>query len=92
MTVTQALATLFPHDPPRFLARTPHGYHDAEQIRAELNGAGFADISVEAVDGSGILTGFGFPSPGYSPVVITSIVIPSFVARSLFFAPENAGT
>ena len=26
--VTNALAAMFPHDPPRFLARTPHGYHD----------------------------------------------------------------
>jgi ubiquinone/menaquinone biosynthesis C-methylase UbiE len=48
--VTEALATLFPQDPPRFMARTPHGYHDAEQIRAELNGAGFRNISIEAVD------------------------------------------
>jgi ubiquinone/menaquinone biosynthesis C-methylase UbiE len=49
--VTQALATLFPHDPPRFMARTPHGYHDAERIRTELNAAGFADISIDGVDG-----------------------------------------
>ena len=48
--VTQALAELFPHDPPRFLARTPHGYHDADRIRAELNAAGFADVSIEAVE------------------------------------------
>jgi ubiquinone/menaquinone biosynthesis C-methylase UbiE len=49
--VTQALATLFPHDPPRFMARIPHGYHDVETIRAELTAAGFAEISVETVDG-----------------------------------------
>lgn len=48
--VTQALAPLFPHDPPRFLARVPHGYHDGALIRAELNAAGFADISIDAVD------------------------------------------
>src|SRR6476661_395319 len=42
--VTEALAAVFPHDPPRFMARTPHGYHDAERIRADLNAAGFADI------------------------------------------------
>ena len=50
--VTQALATLFPDDPPRFMARTPHGYHDVERIREELNTAGFTDISVDAVDGT----------------------------------------
>src|SRR5258708_6990212 len=48
--VTEALAALFPHDPPRFMARTPHGYHDVERIRADLNGAGFTDISVDAVE------------------------------------------
>lgn len=48
--VTQALAALFPRDPPRFLARTPHGYHDLERIREELTAAGFADVSVDAVD------------------------------------------
>jgi len=31
------------------MARTPHGYHDVERIRAELNAAGFADISLDAV-------------------------------------------
>ena len=48
--VTEALAAVFPHDPPRFLARTPHGYHDVKVIRSELNAAGFADISIDAVD------------------------------------------
>jgi ubiquinone/menaquinone biosynthesis C-methylase UbiE len=48
--VTQALAAVFPHDPPRFMARTPHGYHDAERIREELNAVGFRNISVDAVD------------------------------------------
>ena len=27
-TVTTALESLFPEDPPRFMARTPHGYYD----------------------------------------------------------------
>ena len=48
--MTEALAAFFPHDPPRFMARTPHGYHDVEHIRTELNAAGFVDISVDAVD------------------------------------------
>jgi ubiquinone/menaquinone biosynthesis C-methylase UbiE len=48
--VTEALVAVFPNDPPRFLARTPHGYHDVERIRAELKAAGFADISVDAMD------------------------------------------
>jgi SAM-dependent methyltransferase len=47
--VTQALAPLFPNDPPGFMARTPHGYHDADQIRAELVAAGFTAMSVDTV-------------------------------------------
>jgi len=41
--VTNALATLFPADPPRFMARTPHGYFKREQIAADVAAAGFAD-------------------------------------------------
>jgi ubiquinone/menaquinone biosynthesis C-methylase UbiE len=48
--VTQALAVLFPADPPQFLARTPHGYHDADQIRAELAAAGFAKPAIDTVE------------------------------------------
>lgn len=47
--VTQALALVFPNDPPRFLARTPHGYHNTDQIHAELVAAGFAAISIDTV-------------------------------------------
>ena len=45
--VTNAVAAVFPHDPPRFLARTPHGHHDVALIREELRRAGFADIRIE---------------------------------------------
>lgn len=40
-TVTTALATVFPEDPPRFLARTPHGYYDQQIIERDLSRAGF---------------------------------------------------
>jgi ubiquinone/menaquinone biosynthesis C-methylase UbiE len=40
-TVTAALQGLFPHDPPRFLARTPHGYHDVVTITRDLEAGGF---------------------------------------------------
>jgi ubiquinone/menaquinone biosynthesis C-methylase UbiE len=45
--VTNALARMFPNDPPRFLARTPHGYHDTALIRRELEGAGFSRVAIE---------------------------------------------
>jgi SAM-dependent methyltransferase len=50
--VNEALSAFFPRDPPCFMARTPHGYHDVERIRVELNAAGFSKISVEAVHDS----------------------------------------
>jgi len=48
--VTERLAQMFPDDPPRFLARTPHGYHDPDRIRDEVGAAGFRDVTIEAVD------------------------------------------
>jgi len=39
--VTKALESLFPHDPPRFMARTPHGYHDPANIERDLKHGGF---------------------------------------------------
>jgi ubiquinone/menaquinone biosynthesis C-methylase UbiE len=41
-TVTTALAAVFPDDPPRFLARTPHGYHEQSTIERDLAAGGFA--------------------------------------------------
>ena len=39
--VTSALAVFFAADPPRFLARTPHGYHDRATIERDLRQGGF---------------------------------------------------
>src|SRR4051794_33993295 len=47
--VTDALATFFPNDPPRFMARTPHGYHDIALIRSDLAKAGFKYATIETV-------------------------------------------
>ena len=40
-TVTTALESVFPRDPPRFMARTPHGYHDRNQLARDLADGGF---------------------------------------------------
>src|SRR5450432_1792741 len=40
-TVTKALESLFPNDPPRFMARTPHGYYDLANIERDLKHGGF---------------------------------------------------
>jgi len=40
-SVTTALESVFPDDPPRFLARTPHGYHERAAIERDLASGGF---------------------------------------------------
>jgi len=42
-TVTSALESVFPSDPPRFLARTPHGYVERARIETDLASAGFGN-------------------------------------------------
>ena len=51
-TVTDALAGVYPADPPRFMERVPHGYFDTSRIAADLRAAGFAATpAFEAVAG-----------------------------------------
>lgn len=40
-TIETALESVFPGDPPRFLSRTPYGYHDRSIIERELANGGF---------------------------------------------------
>jgi SAM-dependent methyltransferase len=40
-TVTTALESVFPKDPPRFMARIPHGYYDHPTIERDLANGGF---------------------------------------------------
>jgi SAM-dependent methyltransferase len=49
--VTDALAEFFPDDPPRFLARTPYGYHGTALIRYELQEAGFSQTRIRTSEG-----------------------------------------
>lgn len=48
--VADAVAGLFPDDPPRFFERTPFGYFDAALIRQQVEAAGFANVAVETVE------------------------------------------
>ena len=48
-TVMQALAVLFPDDPPTFMQRTPHGHYDPAPLQAALRAAGFGRIVSETV-------------------------------------------
>ena len=49
LAVTDALADVFPADPPRFMARVPHGYHDAAVIARDVTLGGFASHALDTV-------------------------------------------
>ena len=63
--ITKAHAHLFPAKPPRFLARTPHGYHDRARILADLSAAGFVDASIEVVSARSRAPGPKLPAIAY---------------------------
>jgi SAM-dependent methyltransferase len=44
---TEALRAIFPNNPPLFLPRTPHGYHDTDAIAADLKLAGFVATAID---------------------------------------------
>lgn len=48
--MAEAMAEVFPDDPPSFLQRTPFGYHDAARIEEDLRAAGFTRIEHETVE------------------------------------------
>jgi len=47
--VSDALTALFPHDPPLFMARTPHGHGDPAALERELRASGFGRVEHEVV-------------------------------------------
>jgi len=49
LAVSDAVAALFPDDPPNFLPRTPHGYYDTDLIRRDVTDAGFTVIELETI-------------------------------------------
>jgi SAM-dependent methyltransferase len=65
-----ALRRLFPVDPPAFLTGVVHGYADADVATADVRGAGFAEVTVEALtlhgtapSVAGIATGYCTGTP-----------------------------
>jgi ubiquinone/menaquinone biosynthesis C-methylase UbiE len=64
--VLDSLAATFPGDPPRFMARTPHGYHDIDTIRRDLREGGFAAAPViETVAARSIADSARIPAMAY---------------------------
>src|SRR5262245_20755321 len=48
--ISEAVARLFPNNPPDLLARIPYGYFDIDLIRSELTQAGFDKIATETAN------------------------------------------
>jgi SAM-dependent methyltransferase len=64
--VTAAAESVFPDDPPRFLARVPHGYCDTTRIRADLAAGGFAKgADIESVELRSVAKSPRFPALGF---------------------------
>ncbi len=47
--VQEAVAALFPDDPPSFFTRVPWGYHDTARLEQDVRAAGFSDVHIETV-------------------------------------------
>lgn len=45
----KSVATLFPDNPPMFLARTPHGHYDTAALETQLRAVGFGAVTAETV-------------------------------------------
>ncbi len=48
-TVHEAVAALFPDDPPSFFTRVPWGYHDTQRLEQDVRAAGFTDVRIDTV-------------------------------------------
>ncbi len=65
-TITAALESLFADDPPRFLARTPHGYYNHRVIEQDLKNGGFArSPQIETVTARSRASSSGIPALAY---------------------------
>jgi SAM-dependent methyltransferase len=63
--VTESLAALFPADPPRFMARTPHGYHDKAAIARDVRAGGFGEPRIETLAARSIAATAADPAIAY---------------------------
>jgi SAM-dependent methyltransferase len=64
--VTDALASVFPQDPPRFLARTPHGYFERAAIERDLRAGGFeSPAQIETIAARSIAESARIPALAY---------------------------
>jgi SAM-dependent methyltransferase len=90
--VTNALARIFPNDPPRFMARTPHGYHDTALIRRELEEAGYSHVVIETRAAQSRASSPRIPAVAYCQGTPLRNEIEARDARKLGFATDYVET
>lgn len=61
----RTVAALWPDDPPSFLGRTPYGYFEADVLRADAVAGGFANATVDGVDGRARAADARGPATGF---------------------------
>ena len=88
--VNDAMARHFPADPPRFLARTPHGHHDQATIRRELAQAGFERVAIETVTLPGRAASHRDPAIGFCQGTPMRLEIEALNPQGLAAATETA--
>ena len=64
-TITDALASFFPQDPPRFLPRAPYGYNDVSAIERDLQAGGFTVARITTVTASSTAASAQVPAMGF---------------------------
>jgi SAM-dependent methyltransferase len=97
------LRQAFPDDPPPFLTAVPHGYHDPDRIRADVESGGFTDVALETITCTGhassaadIAVGFCTGSPVRADIesrgdlVATTALVEGVVAGILGSGPITA--
>jgi SAM-dependent methyltransferase len=62
--VNDAVAAMFPDDPPAFMARTPFGYSDRGRLESDLRVAGFTSVAIEEVALEGDIDSADGPATG----------------------------
>lgn len=63
--VTKAVSTLYPDDPPLFLARTPHGHGHPSEIESDVKAAGFDKCCLSRRDATSFAAGPEVPAIAY---------------------------
>ena len=63
--VTDAVGTLYPEDPPVFLARTPHGHGSPAEIEADVRAAGFKKCELFQLDNISVAATPDVPAIAY---------------------------